>query len=131
MFAELYSDLKRRGMSWKKNSKEKLIILLCTNSDGNDKRMLIEIGKPRCFINIKNLPVLYHANSKAWMINKIFSEFLNDFDKSVGKQKRKVVLSIDNCSVHPPNISSLEIWKFIFIPLIALCYPVLFSGETV
>lgn len=102
-----------------KNSKERLTILLCSNSDGSDKRVPFVIGKsakPRCFKNVKTLPVTYRANSKAWMTNEFFSLFLRDFDDSIGKEKRKVILFIDNCSAHSPDVSFLKNVKVIFYP---------------
>ncbi len=48
-----------------KRSKERVIFLTITNWDGSDKKRLIVIGKsknPRCFKNIKSLPVRYYAN---------------------------------------------------------------------
>jgi hypothetical protein len=58
-----------------KHSKDRLTVLLCVNSDGSDKQVLIVIGKStksRCFKNVKKLPIKYHANSKAWMTTVIF-----------------------------------------------------------
>jgi hypothetical protein len=49
--------------------------LCCVNSDGSDKQVPIVIeksSKPRCFKDIKKLPIKYHANSKAWMTTEIF-----------------------------------------------------------
>jgi hypothetical protein len=43
-----------------KHSKDRLTLLLCVNSDGSDKQLLIVIGKsskPRCFKDGKKLPV--------------------------------------------------------------------------
>lgn len=102
-----------------KSSKERLTVLLCTNSDGSDKRKPVVIGKsarPRCFKNIKSLPVIYRANSRAWITNEFFYRFLHDFDDAIGRQGRKVVLFVDNCSAHSKDISSLKNVKVIFYP---------------
>jgi hypothetical protein len=48
-----------------KHSKDRLTVLLCVNSEGSDKQVPIVIGKSRCFKDVKNLPIKYHANSKA------------------------------------------------------------------
>jgi hypothetical protein len=53
----------------------KVTVLLCVNSDGSDKQVLIVIRKspkPRCFKNTKKLPSKYHANNKACMTTDIF-----------------------------------------------------------
>lgn len=52
---------------WKK-SKERITVAVCANMDGSDKMKLLVIGKfqnPRCFKNVKSLPVDYYYNRKA------------------------------------------------------------------
>jgi hypothetical protein len=52
------------------HSKDRLTVLLCVNSDGSNKQVPIVIwksSKPRCSKDVKNLPIKYHVNSKAWM----------------------------------------------------------------
>jgi hypothetical protein len=66
-------------------------VLLCVNSDGSDKQVLIVIGKsskPRCFKDGKKLPIKYHANSKAWMMTEIFCSFLHSLDTQMGAPKK-------------------------------------------
>lgn len=51
-----------------KLSKVRITVLVCANMDGTEKRKLTVIGKsqkPRCFKNVKKLPVNYKANKKA------------------------------------------------------------------
>lgn len=70
---------------------------------GTDKRKLIVIGKsakPRCFKNVKSLPVDYFHNKKAWMTQDIFKKWLISFDKDMRTAKRKILLFIDNCAAH-------------------------------
>src|SRR5215472_749695 len=60
--------------------------------DGSDKQEPIVIGKspkPRCFKNVKKLPIKYHANSKAWMKTEIFCSFLHSLDAQMGAQNRQ------------------------------------------
>lgn len=134
-----YKCLPERTLAFKgeschggKHSRERITVLLCTNKDGSDKRIPLVIGKsakPRCFTNVKKLPVVYHSNTKAWMKNDIFSKFLCDFDRSIGAQKRKIILFIDNCSAHSPDTSSLKNIKVIFFQLIVhLSYNLLMPG---
>lgn len=111
-----------------KMSKERLTVLLCTNSDGSDKLQPLVIGKsknPRCFKNIKNLPVRYHANNKAWMTADMFTSFLRTFDCTMGTQCRKVLLFVDNCAAHPKDISFLRNVKVVFYPpnCTSVCQP--------
>lgn len=87
------------------NISKKELVLLCTNKDFSDKRVPTVIDKsarPRCFKNIKKLPVVYSLNAEAQMKN-IFSKFLHIFDRTIEVQNRKI-LFIDNCSVHPPDM---------------------------
>lgn len=70
-----------------KISKKRLTVLLACNAAGHKLKPLV-IGKskkPRCFkaINhdLSRLDVTYYANSKAWMAQLIFSEWLIKFGK--------------------------------------------------
>jgi hypothetical protein len=52
------------------SAKKRITVLLCVNSDGSNKQVPIVVGKsmnPRCFKNIRKLPVKYYANKKAWI----------------------------------------------------------------
>ncbi|CAI6353251.1 unnamed protein product [Macrosiphum euphorbiae] len=76
---------------------------------GTDKKKLLIIGKsakPRCFKNIKitNLPVSYLSNKNAWMTAEIFTSWLKDWDKELGKQSRTILLIVDNAGPHPKLI---------------------------
>jgi hypothetical protein len=66
-----------------RHTKDRLTVLLCVNSGGSDKQVPIVIGKsskPRCFKDVKKLPIKYYANSKAWMTTEIFCSFLHSLD---------------------------------------------------
>ena len=87
-----------------KQSKERLSVLVCANMSGTEKSKLLVIGKsekPRCFKNVKTLPVVYRNNTKAWMTSSIFLEWLKSMDKKFRVEKRHCVLLIDNCPSHP------------------------------
>ena len=86
-----------------KKSKERITILLGSNMDGSEKLDLMIIGKsknPRCFKNIKNLPVIYKNNSTSWMTNKLFEEYLKIFNQKMKKEKRQILMFIDKCPAH-------------------------------
>ena len=58
-----------------KLSKECLTVLACCNTTGTHKLELLVIGKfksPRCFKNIKTLPVKYQSQNRAWMTSELF-----------------------------------------------------------
>ena len=65
--------------------------------------MVIEKSlNPRCFkhINKSALPVIYCANSKAWMRSDIFIEWLKYLDHYFRTKDRKVLLLINNAGSH-------------------------------
>lgn len=101
-----------------KLSKVRVTLLIGANMDGSEKLPLLMIGKsanPRCFKNIKNKPVQYESNAKAWMTTSIFEKVLSNLDLKFRKQKRTILLFIDNCTAHPVDTKLTNI-KVIFFP---------------
>lgn len=101
-----------------KLAKDRLTVLLCANMDGTVKRKLLVIGKsqnPRCFKNVKTLPVKYRANKKSWMTSSIFEEEIRNWDKELMGKRKKILLLIDNCPAHP-SLSNLKNIKLVFLP---------------
>lgn len=101
-----------------KLAKDRLTVLLCANMNGTDKRKPLVIGKsqkPRCFKNVKTLPVQYHANKKSWMTSSIFEEEIRKWDKELMGTQKKVLLIIDNCPAHP-TLNNLKKIKIVFLP---------------
>uniref|UniRef100_H3AAT4 HTH CENPB-type domain-containing protein n=1 Tax=Latimeria chalumnae TaxID=7897 RepID=H3AAT4_LATCH len=90
------------------------------SSGKKNKRKLLVIGrsaKPRFNgIQINRLPVQYTANKKAWMVCTIFEEYVRALDRAMVQQKRKVVLTEDNCPAHP-CITGLKAVRLQFLPL--------------
>lgn len=75
-----------------KMSKDRLTVLVAANMSGGEKRRLLVIGKakkPRCFKNVKSLPVFYENNAKAWMTSSIFEKTLLQWDTELRKKKPK------------------------------------------
>ena len=71
--------------------------------DGSDKLAPLIIGpfkKPRCLRGVRSLPLPYTANRKAWMTSAVFTEWLQKLDGRMRKEKRNIVLFLDNCSAH-------------------------------
>lgn len=97
-----------------KSSKERITALVCANMDGSEKLRLLVIGKsknPRCLKGIKTLPFDYVSNTKAWMTQDIFSNWLKGIDKQFSRQKRKILLFVDNATCHNnlPELSSIQV----------------------
>ncbi len=99
----------------------------CCNMVG-DKEKLLVIGKAakhRCFkgMDLRRLPVEWRSNRKAWMTTSIMTEWLSNFDKKIGKEKRKVILLLDNASSHPKiRLQNVQVF---FLPpnTISVCQP--------
>lgn len=99
-----------------KLSKERLTVLVCTNSSGTDKKKPLVIGKyakPRCFKNVKTLPCVYCSQSRAWMTADRFIEWLHEWDTEL--KERKILLLVDNCAAHPKEVDMKNI-KLVFLP---------------
>jgi len=61
-----------------KNVRGNNSLTVCVNSDGNNKWMLIVVGKSLklyCFKNTKKLPVKHYTDEKAWINTAIFVGF--------------------------------------------------------
>ncbi|UYV63340.1 TIGD4 [Cordylochernes scorpioides] len=102
-----------------KASKERITILLCCNMDGSEKMQPLVIGKakqPRCFRGIKHLPVQYEANQKAWMTGLLFESWVRHIDKKMAGQHRQIILLLDNCGAHPPDMQGLTNTRIAFLP---------------
>ena len=101
-----------------KQSKERVSIMMCASMTGEKCTPLLigKAGNPRCFKNIdpKQLPVTYRHNKKAWMTRDLFTEWLNKFNAKMKRERRKVLLFLDNASSHPnSNLSNV---KLAFLP---------------
>ncbi|KAL4082575.1 hypothetical protein QTP88_027605 [Uroleucon formosanum] len=82
--------------------------------DGSEKLKPLFIGKyskPRCFKNFKSLPVTYRNNKKSWMTTELWNEWLETLNNDMRKQGRKIILFVDNCTIHnnPPTLSNVRI----------------------
>ncbi|KAH9735644.1 HTH CENPB-type domain-containing protein [Citrus sinensis] len=67
------NSLATKQLEGRKQTKERVTIVICCNGDGSDKLLLWIISKffnSRCFKNVNcgNLNCKYRANSNAWMI---------------------------------------------------------------
>lgn len=97
LFYKLTPDrtLKFKGeqCSGGKLSKERITVMVCANMSGNEKRKLLVIGKtarPRCFKNVKSLPVDYRANARAWMTSEIFTDYIHKWDEELTRKNAKL-----------------------------------------
>jgi hypothetical protein len=99
------NSLATKQLEGRKQNKERLTPAVCYNANGLDKLPLLVIGKyenPCCFKNVNrdSFGCKYRSNSKAWMTQIIFLEWLKGFDARMAR--RNVLLIMDNCSAHIP-----------------------------
>jgi hypothetical protein len=88
-----------------KQSKERLTIAFCVNTDGSERLKAIVIHKykiPRCFAKTfdPNLICYYYYNQSEWMNTFIFSNRLTAFNRKMALSNRKVLLLVDNAAAH-------------------------------
>ena len=93
--------------------------MLCCNMVG-DFETAVVIGKakkPRCFknIDVRKLSVSWRSNKKAWMTTEIMSDWLVELDNKMKKQKRKIILFMDNATSHPDYLK-LKNANLVFVP---------------
>ena len=109
--------------------KEQMTVLLCMNAAGTHKLKLMMIGKSarlRCLKGITTMPVIYRANKRAWITTAIFEEWFNDyylpevkndFQSKGLPNDSKILLILDNCSVHlSATVLNKENIEVIFLP---------------
>ena len=92
-----------------KKSKQRLTIAFIANAAG-EKEVPIVIGKaakPRCFKGIRDLSnslgIPYYSQPKAWMSSEIMEDILRKLNKRLVREKRKILLFLDNATPHDPE----------------------------
>ena len=104
-------------------SKDRMSLLLCTNMTGTDKRKPLIIGKShrptalkRRSISIRQLGIEYYSNENGWMTAPIFQCWLKGWNEELIKQKREILLLIDNAPSHIIDDSGYSNIKVQFLP---------------
>ncbi|CAG8770982.1 3363_t:CDS:2 [Gigaspora rosea] len=87
--------------------------MLACNATGTEKLkplVIVSSISPRTLFCIfyNTLPVIYRANSRAWMRNDIFLEWLKDLDQRFRIQNCQVLLLVDNASSHFHDQSNID-----------------------
>lgn len=92
------------------------------NASG-DKEKPIIIGKsanPRCFRGVLDrttLPCEYFSQPKAWMESDILTEILRKLNARLRREKRTIVLLMDNAPCHPEDLNDkFSQIKIVFLP---------------
>jgi transposase len=103
-----------------KKAKERLTVLFCCSATGEMLKPMVigNAARPRAFkqanVNPKNLPVEWKSNKKAWMTGVLFAEWLATLNSAMKRQKRKIVLIVDNATSHVDH--QLSNVKILFLP---------------
>lgn len=94
-----------------KISKQRVTVMVCANASGTHRLPPLMIGKskkPRCFKNVKCLPLCYKAQKNAWMDTDLFIDwYKNEFIPNVKRFRKehkktgRVLLLLDNAPSHP------------------------------
>jgi len=88
-----------------------------------EKLTLLVLGKaekPRCFKNVKTLPIQYKSNKKAWMTSMFCKSWVRELDDKMNRHGRKIALVVDNCLAHSKDIQQLKCTELVFLPKNAL-----------
>ncbi|KAG8993163.1 hypothetical protein FRB90_000772, partial [Tulasnella sp. 427] len=88
----------------KKGNKHRMTYALTTSANGDAFPPLV-IGhakRPRCFgkKSGSDLGFIYYWNKKAWMTGSVFECYLKDLDTQMRKERRHVLLLVDNAPSH-------------------------------
>ena len=100
----------------KKKNKERITVALCANATGMDKQkplLIARTARPRYFGKDFD-PIVYAIycyNKKAWMTSDLFTEWLENFKRTMRSKKRKVLLLLDNATSHkiPEDLKNVRV----------------------
>lgn len=96
-----------------KRSKERVSVLLASNSNGSEKLPPVVIG--RWLFKNKHKPLAYYTNRRSWMTEIIFQDGVSKLNKKMISQNRNILMFIDNVSGHNLHIRLSNV-KIIFLP---------------
>ena len=107
-----------------KKSKQRIIVAFFVSADrGNVGKPIViwRSKKSRCFrltsASDKLAEVSHFDDSKSWMQVEIMEKVLDTLNHQMRKQGRKVILFLDNATVHPtPLIDMYSNIKIVFLP---------------
>ena len=114
---------KKKECKGGKKSKERLTIAFFANAAGGKEQPIVigRAAKPRCFKGIRDEKnpegIPYYANPKAWMTTQVMTNILTILNKRLVKERRNILLLMDNVSSHDPNMKDkFSNIKVVFLP---------------
>ena len=126
-----FKELPAKGLAQKgkktkggKKSKQRITVAFFVSTDGGKVGKPIVIWrskKPRCFrlasASDKLAEASYFDDSKSWMQVEIMEKVLDTLNHQMRKQGRKVILFLDNATVHPTSLIDMySNIKIVFLP---------------
>ena len=126
-----YITKEEKSLPGHKPMKDRLTLLLCANASGDLKvkpMLVYHSENPRVFkkfnVQKNRLNVMWRANSKAWVTQQFFIEWVNKvFGPSVKKYLKennlplKALLVLDNAPAHPSGLEDTLMKEFQFIKI--------------
>ena len=95
-------------MYWREKIRRVTCAFFVNAAGGREKPIVISKSKnPHCFRTIRDtsqLPCSYVSQPKAWMDFNILDDVLSKLIWKLARQRRNVVLFLDNSSCHPPDM---------------------------
>lgn len=120
---ELKKTLSRKKkVSGRKLSKNRLTLCLAVNADGSDKLPPLLIGTAKTPHDLrghdvsKELGLTYTNSPKAWVNSGIFQRWLLDLNKRMKSKYRKILLLVDNVSSRVRPTDELSHVRLEFLP---------------
>jgi hypothetical protein len=85
-----------------KQKKDRLTMVVATNSSGTEKLPLIFLGKAKTprWLDEKPAAAVYDGTAKGWMTVKLFQQWLKMVDEVMAEKGRHILLLLDNAPVH-------------------------------
>ena len=116
--------LKGKKSKGGKKSKQRMTVAFFVSAAGGKVGKPIVIWKsktPRCFkkaIAADTLSkIMYFSDQKSWMQVEIMEKILETLNNQMVKEKRKVILFLDNATIHPPSlVDKYSNIKVVFLP---------------
>lgn len=107
-----------------KKSKQRITVAFFVSANGEKVGKPIVIWRskaPRCFrlpsATDKLAKVMYFSNPKSWMQVEIMEKILNNLNNQMVREKRNVILFLDNATVHPATlVDKFSNIKIVFLP---------------
>lgn len=112
---------RRKHVSGYKSNKTRLTMAVACNADGSEKLPLLFIGKAQCPRDLKGrdmseLGVEYTNSKKAWMNSAVFLRWLHTLDMRMQREKRHILLLVDNVSSHVRPLKLLTNVRLEYLP---------------